>query len=150
MTPAEQVRQARVRAALTQSELARRSGVRQPNIAAYENGSRSPSPQMLAKLLAAARPRPSVLLAERRREVLHLARRHRVRNVRVFGSVARREDTADSDVDLLVTFADDASLYELADLVDELSALLEAHVDVVSDRALRPRDESIRREAVPL
>jgi predicted nucleotidyltransferase len=37
-----------------------------------------------------------------RGEILRLAAAHGARNVRVFGSVARGEDGANSDVDLLV------------------------------------------------
>jgi predicted nucleotidyltransferase/uncharacterized protein with HEPN domain len=134
---------------MTQQELAERSGVRQPNIAAYENGRRQPSPAMLARLLDAARPRPSVLLDRFREQVLEIAARNHA-GVRVFGSIARGEDGPESDVDLLVTFGPEASLLDQAGLVAELEDLLGAHVDVVSDRALKDRDAAIRAEAVPL
>ena len=62
----------------------------------------------------------------------------------------RGEDGPDSDVDLLVTFEPEASLLDQAGLVAELEDLLGAHVDVVSDRALKDRDVAIRAEAVPL
>ncbi len=68
----------------------------------------------------------------------------------LFGSVARGDETASSDVDLLVDFEADSSLFDLLHLQDELSALLGCPVDVVSARALKPRDEHIRAEAVPL
>jgi uncharacterized protein len=134
---------------MTQQELAERSGVRQPNIAAYENCRRQPSPAMLARLLDAARPRPSVLLDRFREQVLEIAARNHA-GVRVFGSIARGEDGPESDVDLLVTFGPEASLLDQAGLVAELEDLLGAHVDVVSDRALKDRDAAIRAEAVPL
>jgi predicted nucleotidyltransferase len=41
-------------------------------------------------------------LEERRTEILHLAERYRAGTVRVFGSVARGDNTNRSDVDLLV------------------------------------------------
>jgi predicted nucleotidyltransferase len=135
---------------MTQHELARRSGVRQPNIAAYENDKRVPSPSMLARLLSAAAPRPSVVLAEHRDEVLKAAGANHAGNVRVFGSVARHEDRPDSDIDLLVTFDADASLFDQAGLIADLEELLGRHVDVVSDRALRDRDTAIREHSVPL
>lgn len=105
---------------------------------------------MLARLLAAARPRPSALLAEHRVEVVAAAARNRATNVRVFGSVARGEDTPDSDVDLLVTFQPGASLLDQAGLVEDLQDLLGVHVDVVSDRALKERDAGALAEAVAL
>lgn len=135
---------------MTQQELAARSGVRQPNIAAYESGQRTPSEAMAARLLEAARPRPSVLLARHRDEVLRLAMRNRATNVRVFGSIARGEDTPDSDVDLLVSFQPGASLLDQAGLIADLEDLLGRHVDVVSDRALTDRDARIRAEQVSL
>jgi predicted nucleotidyltransferase len=45
-----------------------------------------------------------------REEILRIAAQHGARNVRVFGSVARGDDRADSDVDLLVEMEDDRSL----------------------------------------
>ena len=89
-------------------------------------------------------------LDERRQEILDVVRRHRGRSMAVFGSVARGDETAGSDVDFLVDFEENSSLFDLLDLQDELSALLGCPVDVVSARALKPRDEYIRAEAIPL
>lgn len=90
-------------------------------------------------------------LAKRRREVIDLAAQHGFRNVRVFGSVARGDDGPESDIDLLVTFPGDASLFDIGALESELAALLGARVDLVLDDGLRPhsRDE-ILAEAVAL
>ncbi len=49
-------------------------------------------------------------LRVRRDEIITLAERYGAYNVRVFGSVARGEASADSDVDLLVSFRESASL----------------------------------------
>jgi predicted nucleotidyltransferase len=133
---------------LTQHQLADLSGVRQPNVAAYENGQRVPSPRMLERLLSAARPRPSKVLDAHRGQVRQLARRHRAGNIRVFGSVARGNDSPDSDLDFLVTFDEHASLLDQVALNDDLEELLGVPVHVVSDRALRDRDAHVVREAV--
>lgn len=90
------------------------------------------------------------LLDERRQEILDVVRLHRGRSASVFGSVARGDETEGSDVDLLVDFEDDSSLFDLLHLQDSLSALLGCPVDVVSTGALTTRDEHIRAEAVPL
>ena len=134
-----EVQDLRVAAGLTQDELAARSGVAQPNIAAYENGRRNPSAAMLDRLRAAAKPRPSVVLA-----------RHRASRVRVFGSTARGEDVSGGDLDLLVRFAPDADLFDLADLSTELSELTGLHVDVVSERGLQRTGARIIADARPL
>ncbi len=52
------------------------------------------------------------LLAARRGEILAVAARYGVTNIRVFGSVARREAGPDSDLDLLVTFPRGTSLLD--------------------------------------
>lgn len=51
-------------------------------------------------------------LLERRDEILKIATRHGARTVRVFGSVARGEETPASDLDLLVEFEPGRSLLD--------------------------------------
>lgn len=77
-------------------------------------------------------------------------RRHRGRSVAVFGSVARGDETAASDIDFLVEFEPGSSLFDLLHLGEDLEQLLGVPVDVVSAGGLKDRDEHIRREAVPL
>jgi predicted nucleotidyltransferase len=72
------------------------------------------------------------LLTQHRDEIRAAAKRCRGRRVRVFGSVARGDDTPDSDVDLLVAFEPGGSLFDLLHLTPELEALLGRSVDVVS------------------
>jgi predicted nucleotidyltransferase len=81
-------------------------------------------------------PRGRVLLSHRR-EVLSTARRHGARDVRVFGSVARGQDTEGSDVDLLVRMPD-AGMLAVSALADELEDLLAGPVDVVAEHYVRP------------
>ncbi|WP_197745674.1 XRE family transcriptional regulator [Mycobacterium heidelbergense] len=137
-------------AGLTQDELAARSGVAQPNIAAYESGQRIPSAAMLDRLGAVAKPRPSVVLAKHRDAIIALARQHRASRVRVFGSAARGDDVSGSDIDLLVRFASDADVFDLADLTADLEELTGLHVDVVSERGLDGEATSIVAGARPL
>lgn len=79
------------------------------------------------------------------------ALRHRARNVRVFGSLARGEDNEDSDLDLLVTLEEGRSLLDLVGLKQDLEDLVHRPVDVVTERALSPylRDRVLA-EAIPL
>jgi predicted nucleotidyltransferase len=60
-----------------------------------------------------------------------------VRNVRVFGSVARGEDTDESDFDLLVDLPDDIGLFTLGRLESQLTELLDTKVDLVPAAGLR-------------
>jgi predicted nucleotidyltransferase len=75
---------------------------------------------------------------QNRDEILRIAASHGARNVRVFGSVARGEDQADSDVDLLVEMEDDRSLLDLVGLEQELEELLKRGVDVLTDVSIHP------------
>lgn len=87
----------------------------------------------------------------RRDAILRIASKHGARNVRVFGSVARGEAGADSDVDLLVDFESGRSLLDLAGFELDLEELFECPVDVVVEGGISPYiEERILREAVPL
>jgi hypothetical protein len=91
------------------------------------------------------------LLRQHRAEVLRLAAKHGATDVRVFGSVARGEADAASDVDILVRLAPDRSLFDLGGLLADLEDLLGRRVDVVTERGLRSRiRDRVLREAVPV
>lgn len=91
------------------------------------------------------------LLSEHRTGILQIAEHRRVRNVRLIGSVARGDARDDSDIDLLVDLAPDASLYDLSGFAGEVETLLGVRVDVAVARSLKPGVcERALREAVPL
>lgn len=79
------------------------------------------------------------LLDEKREAIKNVSAKYGAHNVRVFGSVARREAGPESDIDLLVSFDKGVSLLTHAALMLELQKLLGCKVDVASDRGLRPR-----------
>jgi uncharacterized protein len=90
-------------------------------------------------------------LEEARSDINRIAASHGARNVRVFGSVSRREASTASDLDLLVDMAEGRSLFDLVALSDELEKALGVDVDVVTEGSLSPylRDR-ILAEAVAL
>lgn len=63
---------------------------------------------------------------------------HDVARLRVFGSVARGEDTPESDLDLLVEFTKPKSLLELVSVEQELTDRLGRRVDLLTPAALSP------------
>jgi len=145
----DDLRERRLRAGLTQTALAARSGVAQPNIAAYESGRRRPSAASQERLVAALRPFPREALAAHRDAVVRVLERHRMTNPRVFGSAATASDATRSDLDLLVDAADDLDLLDIIDAAAELEDLLEVPVDIVTSRSLRTGHE-IATSAVPV
>ena len=83
-------------------------------------------------------------------QILAIAKEHGVGNVRVFGSVARGEAGAQSDVDFLVSI-EELLGWKYFGLEPALKELLGCEVDVVSDDSIRPRlRERILADAVPL
>jgi predicted nucleotidyltransferase len=85
---------------------------------------------------------PPVTLADLRdhhAEIAAIAARNGVRTIRVFGSVARGDADAGSDVDFVVTFEPHRSLLDLSGLALDLEELLGCRVDVVTERSLHPR-----------
>ena len=91
------------------------------------------------------------LIENNRSEILALAERHGVRNVRVFGSMAREDADDASDVDLLVSLPPDRTGLALGALLMDVQDLLQRRVEVVTERTLHPamRDRVLR-EAQPL
>lgn len=85
-----------------------------------------------------------------RDDISRIASEHGARNVRVFGSASRGEESA-HDLDLLVDMAEDRSLFDLISLSQELEDALGVDVDVQTEAGLSPylRDR-ILSEAVPL
>ena len=85
--------------------------------------------------------RPSEALEKHRDEVLAIIARYPVTNPRVFGSVARGEDTEESDLDILVHPGKSVSYFELARLHQELEELLGCKVDLGEDDSLQKHAE---------
>ena len=78
------------------------------------------------------------LIETHREELLSIARRRGMTNVRVFGSMARGDAHDDSDVDLLVTLVPGATGLALRGLLFDAQELLGRRVDVVTDQGLHP------------
>jgi len=90
-------------------------------------------------------------LRRRREEILTIADRRGMREVRIFGSISRGEASESSDVDLLVRLEPGRSLLDMGGFAADLEELLGCRVDVVSERGLRPRfRDRVTHEAVAL
>jgi len=158
------LRQARTRAGLSQSDLARRVGVPQSVVSEYEANKREPALSTLTRLIEGTgheltlelrRTDPSVRglpdtplgrrLRRHRRALIAATAAAGGSNLRVFGSVARGEDTSLSDVDLLVDLPEDTGLFALLALEEALQQILHVEVDLATPHALKQR---VRAEAL--
>lgn len=77
-----------------------------------------------------------------KKAALPILNAHGIRKAAVFGSVARDEETADSDVDLLIQLPRPIGLLPFAGLKLELEDALHRKVDLVEYEALHPRLKS--------
>jgi hypothetical protein len=91
------------------------------------------------------------LVTAKRDEILVLAARFGIKDIRLFGSVARHEAREGSDIDFLVEFPPGTSLLTHAAFQRELARLLGRDVDVASVHGLKEQiRHSVLQEAVPL
>ena len=91
-------------------------------------------------------------LKERRAEILQIAAAHGAFNVRVFGSVARGEETPDSDIDLLIDYdANKTTPWFPGGLLIDLQDLLGRKVDILTEKSISSLiREQVMSEAQPL
>jgi predicted nucleotidyltransferase len=151
---------------MTQAQLAVAAGTSQPTLAAYESGAKSPSIRTLDRIIRAAGGvlQITVTLApaaegallldmrQHRRAIQRLARERGIRSIRIFGSVARGEETPTSDVDVLVDFnTAKYGVLPLAGFARDMQQLLGRRVNVSTVDLMK---DSVRTaalsDAVPL
>ncbi len=85
-------------------------------------------------------------------EIIRIVQQNKGIKAKVFGSTANGNSTKNSDVDILVKFKKDASLFDLIEIKIELEDLLNRSVDVVSEDGLKSNaiGENIRRSAIAI
>lgn len=82
-------------------------------------------------------------------EMPRLREEYQVEKLGVFGSVARDENTAKSDIDILVEFKTPVGFFKFIRLENYLSVILGRKVDLISRKALKPAiKEDILKEAI--
>jgi len=156
MTAAEVLKDARLKAGLTQSDLSKKACITQSVISAYESGRRDPSLRTLNKLVSAAgfalaigltektlgTDKPRDVLSQKRGDLISAFEHLGATNIRVFGSVARGEAGPESDIDLLVDLAPGVGLFALAELHGVAERMLGMPVDVVPESGLKESTKS--------
>jgi predicted nucleotidyltransferase len=133
--------------------IAARESVSKPPLRPPGRDTRPGSELCRATTASGRRPPTAIegLLRQNRQEVLRIASKYGAHKVRVFGSVARGEGDASSDVDFLVELEAGRSLLDLGGLQFEQEALPGHKVDVATQRGLKPsvRDQVLR-GAIPV
>jgi len=155
------LRRARLRAALTQSQVAERAGLPQSTVSAYESGRRQPTLPMLSKLLEAMGAEltlGAVDLPERlgpltgpvglrlrrcRAAIVEEADRHGLVNVRVLGAAARGEEQPGDRVELLVDQTPQAMITSLIGLAAVLEEFFDLSVHIVTTGQLEAEREAV-------
>ena len=85
-----------------------------------------------------------------REKIAEFCKKWKIREFSFFGSVLRDDFRPDSDIDVLVTFEEDArhTLFDLVHMQDELKQIFGRDVDIVSRRGIESSRNRIRREAI--
>ena len=83
-------------------------------------------------------------------KIRDFCRKRKVKEFSLFGSVLRDDFGPDSDVDVLVSFAEDArwGVWDMVRMEDELAAILGREVDLVTRRGIESSLNYLRREAI--
>lgn len=84
-------------------------------------------------------------------KITPILERARVRRAAVFGSVARGEETAMSDIDLLVEMPYPYSLFSFLTIKNDLEDQLQKKVDLIEYKTIKPTlRERILKEAITI
>lgn len=83
-------------------------------------------------------------------KIAAFCKKWKIREFALFGSVLRDDFGSDSDIDVLVTFGEEAkhTLFDLVHMEDELKEIFGREVDIVSRRGIESSRNYIRRNAI--
>ncbi|MBA3945774.1 MAG: nucleotidyltransferase domain-containing protein [Herpetosiphonaceae bacterium] len=83
-------------------------------------------------------------------KIADFCQRWKIREFALFGSILRDDWSSDSDVDVLVTFADDArwGLFDFVHMEQELQRIFGHAVDLVSRRGIEGSRNYLRRTSI--
>ncbi len=72
-------------------------------------------------------------------KIVSYLRRYSPAKIGIFGSYARGDDSESSDIDILVAFKEQISLFDLGGIKHDLTELLNRPVDIVTERSINKR-----------
>ena len=86
-----------------------------------------------------------------KKQITPILEEYGVRRASLFGSSARGQDTEGSDIDILVEFKEQKSLFDMAGLKRDLEEKLGKKVDVLTHKAVHPYiKENVERDALEI
>lgn len=71
--------------------------------------------------------------------IIEILKPYNPKRIGLFGSVARNEETATSDIDILYNFNTPISLFTKFDIIEELQLKLHKKIDLVSENSVHPK-----------
>lgn len=91
-------------------------------------------------------------ILNKKANIYQIANKYNADKVYVFGSCARKEEKTNSDIDFLACFNENASLFDQANMIIDLSNLFSCNVDVISYAALKNEyfDQSVKKDMILL
>jgi len=83
-------------------------------------------------------------------KIKEFCKKWKIQEFALFGSVLREDFRPDSDIDILVTFSEEAkhTLFDLVHMEKELKEIFGREVDIVSRRGIETSRNYIRRNAI--
>ncbi|MFO7556967.1 MAG: nucleotidyltransferase family protein [Desulfobacterales bacterium] len=85
-----------------------------------------------------------------KKKIAEFCKKWEIRELHLFGSVLRKEFCSDSDIDVLVTFDENAkhTLFDLVNMENELKDIFGREVDIVSRRGIESSRNYLRKNAI--
>lgn len=74
--------------------------------------------------------------------IINTISKYKTKQIGIFGSYARNEETTKSDLDIFVSFNENINLLQLIELENQLSAYLNIKVDLITEHAIHPKIKS--------
>jgi predicted nucleotidyltransferase len=69
-------------------------------------------------------------------KIVNYLKRFKPRRIGIFGSYAREEDTPQSDIDILIDFSEQVTLFDLGGIKYDLTEMLNRPVDIVTEKGI--------------
>ena len=75
----------------------------------------------------------------KKESIVNIAKKYGISNIRIFGSVARKEETSKSDVDFLIDLEPGRSAFDMGGFLIDIQDMLNCRVDLVTEKGINPR-----------